>query len=128
MRVVRCPTREGTPMTEAEWLACTDPQKMLEFLCGRASARKMRRFGCACCRCTPVFRLRVSRQSHVLIDTVECWADGNRLWEEVCHCASASPRGRVTGGPWRSRKPVQLSASSQAERTTLALAYEDDED
>jgi hypothetical protein len=38
-------------MTEAEWLACTDPMPMLAFLRGRASARKLRLFACACaCR------------------------------------------------------------------------------
>jgi hypothetical protein len=34
-------------MTEAEWLAATDPIGMLRFLKDRASARKMRLFGCA---------------------------------------------------------------------------------
>jgi hypothetical protein len=66
--------REGVPVTEAEWLAATDPQAMVEFLCTGAngtsrrwytavlrrlsraphrvpaSHRKLRLFACACAR------------------------------------------------------------------------------
>jgi hypothetical protein len=37
-------------MTEEEWLACKKPMLMLRFLRHRGSERKLRLFGCACCR------------------------------------------------------------------------------
>jgi hypothetical protein len=36
-------------MTEQEWLACTDPEQMLDFLRGKASKRQECLFGVACC-------------------------------------------------------------------------------
>jgi hypothetical protein len=36
-------------MTEAEWLACTEPERMLGFLKGKSSERKLRLFALACC-------------------------------------------------------------------------------
>jgi hypothetical protein len=37
-------------MTEAMWLACNDPEPMLDCVYGKVSDRKLRLFGCACCR------------------------------------------------------------------------------
>ena len=37
-------------MTEEEWLSSTEPRPMLEFLAGKASDRKFRLYGLACCQ------------------------------------------------------------------------------
>src|SRR5437588_8780012 len=41
---------ERDAMTEAEWLECTDPRPMLQYLKGKAGERKFRLFACACVR------------------------------------------------------------------------------
>lgn len=60
-------------MSEAEWLACTDPQKMLEFLRGRFIARKLRLFGIACCR--QLWHLLPDNRSRQTVDLAEATAD-----------------------------------------------------
>src|SRR5262245_6520581 len=68
-------------MTEAEWLACNDPEPMLGFLRGKASDRKLRLFLVACARLVwdqltvPVLRRGV--------ETVEQYADGLASSEEL---------------------------------------------
>src|SRR5271169_3433014 len=37
-------------MTEATWLISNNPLAMLQFILPTASTRKLRLFGCACCR------------------------------------------------------------------------------
>ena len=60
-------------MTEGEWLECTDPTPMLEFLRERASERKLRLFSCACCR--TVWDMLADERSRRGLEAAECHAD-----------------------------------------------------
>jgi hypothetical protein len=61
-------------MTEAEWLACTDPRLMLEHLDGRTSDRKVRLYACAWA--WQVWRLLADERSREAVLTAERYADG----------------------------------------------------
>src|SRR5262249_3678574 len=69
------------PMTEAEWLVCTNPDVMLEHLDGKATERKLRLFGCACCR--RVWDLLPDERSRAAIEVSERFADGQVSKEEL---------------------------------------------
>ncbi len=63
-------------MTEAEWLACTDPTPMLEeFLHDKASNRKLRLFACACVR--QGWHLLTDERSRQSVVIAEHHADGS---------------------------------------------------
>src|SRR5262245_51206221 len=62
-------------MTEQEWLAGAIPAAMVSFLRQRrASERKLRLFGCACCR--RVWHLLPNEASRKAVDVAERFADG----------------------------------------------------
>jgi hypothetical protein len=84
-------------MTEQEWVGCADPEKMLEFLRGTASDRKLRLFACACARA--VWDLLEDERARHAVEVGERYADGlsttaelgaasNRAWEAVDACPS----------------------------------------
>ena len=61
-------------MTEQEWLTCTEPHKMLEFLRDKVSERKLRLFAVACCR--RVWRWMTDERSRQAVEISEMYADG----------------------------------------------------
>jgi len=67
-------------MTEAEWLACTDPAPMLEFLWGNAGDRKLRLFAAACSRRGWG---RISAPGRAAVEVAEAFADGLAGPEEL---------------------------------------------
>lgn len=72
-------------MTEAEWDACSDPQKMVGFLVDR-SARKLRLTCCAACR--RLWHLLDSSRLRDAIDALERYADGTI--DEAAYSAAAA--------------------------------------
>jgi hypothetical protein len=57
-------------MTETEWVACTEPWRMLEFAQGKVGDRKFWLFSCACFR-----RCQEGRTEPQFIDITEAHAD-----------------------------------------------------
>jgi hypothetical protein len=68
-------------MNEEAWLTTTDPQKMLAFLRGKASDRKLRLFLCACCR----LRLwsELLQEARSAVEVCEDYADGQATKKQL---------------------------------------------
>ena len=61
-------------MTEAEWLACTDPREMLRFLGEDASDRKRRLFAVECCK--HIWHLLRGATMRQVVEAAELFAEG----------------------------------------------------
>src|SRR5262249_44538744 len=67
-------TGRRAPVTDAQWLACDDAERMLALLRGKASDRKLRLFACACGR--RVLHFMKDERGRTAIEVGERLADG----------------------------------------------------
>ena len=75
-------------MDETTWNTCTDPQRMLEYLRGRISERKLRLFAVACHRC--VWEQLPEDELRIATEVAERQADGQASIEELYQAYSAA--------------------------------------
>ena len=68
-------------MTEQEWIHCPGLYRMLEFLGNGITARKLRLFGCACCR--RIWHLLSDQRSRDALEIAERFADGLATRQEM---------------------------------------------
>jgi hypothetical protein len=97
---------EEMAVTEAEWLAATDPQPMLDLLRGRATERKLRLFACGLCR--SFWSLLIDERSRVAVETAERLADGLEPseWTQEVFSEACIASLDVRLGRWRSCETV----------------------
>lgn len=100
-------------MTEAEWLACEDPEPMLQFVQATAGDRKLRLFAAACLR--RVWS-RIDDLGRAAVEAAELFADG-LLGTEELRAARLACRGAAENAAWYAAASSALKAAGNAARS-----------
>jgi hypothetical protein len=79
-------------MTEQEWLTSTVPEQMFASLRAKSSERKLRLYGCACCRI--IWSLLRNEHSRKAIELVERFVEGDKNRDDLA--AAQSEAANVT--------------------------------
>ena len=108
-------------MTEEQWLACTGPGPMLEFLRDKASDRKLRLFACACCR--HIWQLLRDRDCRAAVEQAERYADGQASKRGLTPIrVEARKAVRRQGIPYWRRRAVHACLKVVEDRPAPAVA------
>src|SRR5947209_16617034 len=105
-------------MTEAEWLAATNPYPMLESRCRRAPGRKLRLFACACAR--RLWHLLGDGPGRRAVEAAERHADGAADGRELAAALADARAGMVA---WYRSGAAGVPAFVVVENVALPNAY-----
>lgn len=115
-------------MTETEWMNCTDPTPMQEFLRTQltASERKLRLFAAACCR--RVWNLLIDKHSRKALTIAERYADGavtaeklGFAWGDARRAAQVAHRQECETAEASAMWAVSLLCEADIGRTMAAV-------
>lgn len=121
-------------MTEAEWLVSTNPMPMLAFVKGKVSKRKLRLFGCACCRRT--WNLLNDPRSRIALEIIERYSDGLATEDELAQAVemadqvctettkAANNCGENGGGVYRAEPLWDAAEATEAIRSVAKIFIE----
>jgi hypothetical protein len=112
-------------MTEAEWLECSKPLSMLEFLAGKASDRKLRLFAVACYR--HAWHLLITKRAREAVEWVEGFADGVGTKQQLHDWGWLREHGSNAAALFKAMDSATTSAYSTADRVAWAVAEADPE-
>src|SRR5262249_18524524 len=115
---------EGASMTEQEWLGSDDPKRLLEFLRGKATERKLRLFAVACCR--RVWPLMIDYSCQQAVEASERHADVPMSeWELDAISAEAEEafENAVEDALDEARRTGEETADSVAMSSASAASY-----
>jgi hypothetical protein len=128
-------------MTEQEWLTCTDPAKMLDFLRTRSSNRKARLFAVACCR--QGWHWLTNSYLRLAVEAAESYADGRITEDDLTKAraaawsvsanrgthATAAARAAVRESSWAAAREVQREMIHQVwKKPSWLMAPEEKEE
>jgi hypothetical protein len=110
---------EGDDVNEDQWVCCSDPQAMLEFLTsrGQLTDRKARLFAVACCR--RLEALMADETSRRAVELAEQFADGQAVEEDLW----LAHRRLLALGGTAPESPALLTSVRRYDRPSVLLRY-----
>jgi len=105
-------------MNEYDWVAATDPQRMIRFVATPRTTRKLRLFACACCRAMGDLLTPIGRAT---VEVAEAFAEGRASVAELA--AAGDTAHAALPNPWPELEDANGDHIFGTASTEYVLAY-----